>query len=411
MTHRPPPLFLLGGQIAALALARRVARCGAPVAIADRVPDSAAWGSRYCRLRLRLAVAEPQAWLDRVLAAGRAWGESPVLLATSDEWLLWASHWREQLATVFRLRLPAADLLARLLDKRRMPALAAAYGLAAPRQAIIAGSGDLVAAAREVGFPCLLKSAASHPGGQAADAGKRRVADLRQLAEAYAALARLDDRVLLQEYLSGSCQQVALYNGYFAAGGVPLAALTGRKRQQYPLEFGTACLSESVRVPGLAPPLTRFFQALGYAGPVDVGLKYDPRSGQYKILDINPRLGQNHAGFRTRAGEDVGWLAYADAAGLLPAERYGYCAGPGRPVRWGIGDDYVRAWRLARAARQPGPALREVLTIRRCAFWSWRDPAPWLRRLSALLRRRMIGRHANGRPRTTARHAAPTNDV
>lgn len=405
--------MILGGQIAALALARRVGRGGASVAIADTGPEAIAWSSRYCQTKLRLPATAWETWLSSLQAAARRFEAPPVLLATSDEWLLWTSHWREALAADFRLRLPPAELLVSLLDKRRMPALAAAHGVAVPRQMVIARAADLPAAARRIGFPCLLKSASSHPGGQPAESGKRRVHDSAQLAAAYAQLARLDDGVVVQEYLPGDCRQIALYNAYFAPGGRPLAVLTGRKLLQYPLEFGTACLSECAPVPGLAPALTRFFSALGYTGPVDAGLKYDPRSGAYKVLDINPRLGQNYANFQTAEGEDMGWLAYADAAGLLPPERYRCCLGPGargRRARWAIEDDLIRAWRLARRAKSAAPGLAVALGVRHLAFWTWRDPAPLASRLAGPLRRRLL------RPlftsategQTTARRAAAT---
>lgn len=411
MKGRPlPPLFLLGGQIAALALARRVGRRGVPVTIADRDDAAAiAWASRYCHMPLRLPAAAPGQWLSRLLGAARQFGQPSVLLATSDEWLQWASRQRGELAAGFRLRLAPAGLLTGLLDKRRMPELAAAHGVGVPRQMVIHQAADLAVAARRIGFPCLLKSADSHPGGHAADAGKLCVDSPAALAAAYVRLAAWDPRVLVQEYLPGGCERVALYNAYFGEGGVPLAALTGRKLQQYPLDYGTACLSESAPAPGLAPPLTQFFSAIGYAGPVDVGLKYDARSRQHKILDINPRLGQNYANFRTIAGEDVGWLAYADAAGLLPPERYLRCLGAGRPARWAIEDDFLRAWRLARAAGRPGPSLWAAFTIRRCAFWSWRDPAPLLHRLAGPIGRRLRRRGFGAR--TTSRHAVSTNGL
>ncbi|MGH9535731.1 MAG: hypothetical protein ACRD2E_12830 [Terriglobales bacterium] len=407
MTARSvPPLCILGGQIAALALARRVGRLGAGVMIADTDPGAIAFASRFCRHRVALRSAEPETWLEPLLAAGRTWAGAggPVLLATSDEWLAWMSRWREQLSAVFCLRLPPAELLQVLMDKRRMTALAAAHGVAVPRHVTITGAAELVAAARQMGFPCLLKSAVSHPAGRAAEAGKIRVRDAAELTDAYRRLAALDPRLSVQEYLPGGCERVALYNAYFAPpAGTPLAVFTGRKLQQYPVAYGTACLSECRPMPGLAPPLTAFFQAIGYTGPVDVGSKWDARDGQFKLLDINPRLGQNYAGFVAAegqdAGDDLGWLAYADAAGLLPQERYGRCVGPGRPGRWVIEDDFLRAWRrrgslAADGAGRPA-ALGAGLRARRFAFWSWRDPAPWLHRMARAWRQR--------RPRGTAR--------
>ncbi len=42
-------------------------------------------------------------------------------------------------------------------------------------------------------------------------------------------------------------------------------------------------------------------KAVGYRGILDIGYRYDARDGQYKVLDINPRVG---ATFRLFVGEN-----------------------------------------------------------------------------------------------------------
>ncbi len=391
-------MAVLCAQIAGLALTRRLGRAGVAVGLLDSDPQATAFGSRYCRVS---ACAPPKAsdaeWLLRLEGLGEQLEAAsgvrrPALLATSDPLLLLLSRHRERLAPRFRLLLPAAELIEALLDKRRMHRLAAAYlpastHVTVPRTLEVASESELLAAGRELGFPCLLKSAYSQPAGRlfgTAEApedpssGKLRVADIGSMRRAYARLAPLDPRLMVQEYLAGGCERVALYNAYFDHASRPVVVFTGRKLRQYPIEFGTACLSEACPMPGLAEPLTAFFQSVGYIGAVDVGLKFDPRTRHYKILDVNPRLGQNYRTYVTENGLDLGWLAYSDMAGdVLP--------GGLRPRRrrWAIED---HDWRTCRRLLSSGELglwswLASYRGLRETAYWNWRDPLPFLRRL------------------------------
>lgn len=389
--HRPPALILCA-QIAALALTRRLGQAGVRVGLIDAGGGraAAALRSRYVRWQEVVgAGADAGTWMQACEQGRRVWGPAarPALIATSDETLLWMSRQRAELASEFRFLLAPAGVLEALLDKRQLQELAQRHGLAVPRSIDLGGSGDLAPAARALGFPCLLKSAYGKLGSGESGPGKVRVESWEGLRAAYARLATVDARLMLQEYISGGAERVALYNAYFNAASEPVAVFTGRKLRQYPLEFGTASRSEACAMAGVAEPLTAFLQTLGYAGPVDIGLKWDERQGCYKLLDVNPRLGQN---YRTFIGEgreraDLGWLAYRELA------EGGLAAGP-QPVRqrrrvWKVASHELRScrelWR--RGELSWAQWMREWWGFRlrphEGAYWSWRDPMPALVRV------------------------------
>jgi predicted ATP-grasp superfamily ATP-dependent carboligase len=381
-----PPALVLCAQIAGLALARQFGRAGIAVGMVDFEADATGFQSRYCRV----ATCVPKelgddAIVARIESAADRLGGKPVLLPTSDEFLLLVSRNRQRLSERFRFLLPEADLLEALIDKRRMRALAVAHGIPAPRDITVTSELDLPFAAREIGFPCLLKSAYSKPGGRCADLGKIRVKNLEQMRTAYAILSTLDPRIIVQEYLAGSCEMIALYNAYFDACSRPVAVFTGRKLRQFPVDFGTASLSECCPIPEVALMMTQFFQTVGYRGPVDMGLKFDPRDGRYKVFDINPRLGQNYRTYVADDGSDLGWLAYQELSGESP-----YRPGPWRTAtkvrRWFIEDN---DWRSSRELRSRGQLtwwgwLRSLAKVREGAYCSWRDPRPLFARIGQI---------------------------
>jgi predicted ATP-grasp superfamily ATP-dependent carboligase len=409
-----PSALILCAQIAALALARRLGRAGIGVGVWDVAPMEGvaappAAHSRYVRWRLTGLGREEAAWADQLITVAQGLGERPALIATSDETLLLISRHRARLQPFYRLLLPAAETLELLLDKRRLHEEAARRGVAVPRSIPLASARDLDPALRELGLPCLLKSAYGKVGNAAGDAalpGKIKIESREQLHRQYASLSACDTRWLLQEYLPGGAERVALYNAYFDAQHQPRAVFTGRKLRQYPVDYGTASLSQACLIPGLAEPLTAFLQQLDYVGPVDIGLKWDARQRVYKLLDVNPRLGQNYRTFVAygHARADLGWLTYAELAELPLKLRRPLRA---RPRRWKIED---HDWRSCRELHRRGElSMRAWLADwarwhcgrHERAYWSWQDPRPLLWQLAHWRRQR-----AAATPPPAARPAA-----
>lgn len=376
------PVLILCAQISCLALARRLGSVGVRVGILDDNPYAPGWASRYCLHACVCDSPDEEEQLRQMEAMAALLGGRPALLATSDDYLLFISRHRDRLTSSFRLLLPSAQLLDDLLDKRRMTTLLSAHGIPVPAFRTIESKADLRLAAVELGFPCLLKSAYSKIQGDAS-AGKLPAASISELEAAYERVARFDHRVMVQEYIEGGCEQVALYNAYFNRDSQPVAVFTGRKLRQYPVQFGTACLSECGSNPEIAEPLTRFFQNVGYFGPVDVGMKWDRRTGVFKVLDINPRLGQNYRAFVAADGADLGWLAYCELSGQQLACRSAL-ANPPRRRRWAIEDN---DWRCARQLRHEGKLsllrwFASLFRVHEFAYWDWKDPGPFVERIT-----------------------------
>jgi predicted ATP-grasp superfamily ATP-dependent carboligase len=55
--------------------------------------------------------------------------------------------------------------------------------------------------------------------------------------------------------------------------------------------------------------------AIGYRGILDIGYRYDRRDGQYKVLDVNPRIGCTFRLFAATNGMDVARALYLNLTG------------------------------------------------------------------------------------------------
>src|SRR6201999_2180009 len=67
--------------------------------------------------------------------------------------------------------------------------------------------------------------------------------------------------------------------------------------------------------PALADAATRFLRRAGYRGVIDLDLRIDPRDGEAKLLDANPRFGAQFRMFRGDRGVDVAVAAHLDLTG------------------------------------------------------------------------------------------------
>ena len=113
---------------------------------------------------------------------------------------------------------------------------------------------------------------------------------------------------IVQEYLppGGDALGVAvLLNG----SSVSRASFAYRRLREYPPGGGPSTLRESIRDDELRRTAERLLSALGWVGVAMVEFKVDPRDGQPKLLEVNPRFwGSLHHAIA--CGVDFPWLLY-----------------------------------------------------------------------------------------------------
>jgi predicted ATP-grasp superfamily ATP-dependent carboligase len=162
--------------------------------------------------------------------------------------------------------------------------------------------------------------------------------------------------------------------GYFDGNGEPRAVICMRKIRQYPVDFGVGTLMETVVEPEVRELGLRLFRAMNWRGPGSIEFKRDDRDGRWKLIELNPRLWQQHS-LAEVSGMNFPLLQYLDLTGQA-ATVDTYRAG----VRW-VDEfrDPRSAWehrkRAALTFTQWGQSLSGV---RAFALWAPDDPAPFL---------------------------------
>ena len=193
--------------------------------------------------------------------------------------------------------------------------------------------------------------------------------------------------MLAQEIVGAGIDSFYSLCSYIGRDGQAKGTFVGRKLEQYPPDFGTACLVDSRYVQEIVERGVDILKDFGYHGISEVEFIYDERSREYKLLDINTRVWK-WIGLPISAGIDLPWLAYADAVfGNVEAakrQRDG--------LRWVYLKDYI-------ALRRQTPGVQETTLTRQewldlmagaensqivDAVFSNHDPAPFVQMIESL---------------------------
>jgi D-aspartate ligase len=389
---RPGGAVVLGGDYRALGVVRSLGRRGVPVWVVRQGDDRLAALSRYARRSLPWpGAANEETQIEALLAVARAGARGWALIPSSDEMASLVGRHHERLAEAFVLTTPAWDVLRYACDKRLTYALAGSLGLDAPSTWYPADRDEVEGLTLE--YPVILKPA-WHEGFNRLTAAKAwRIDDRDELLRAYDQACTMvsAQTLMIQELIPGGGTEQFSYVT-LCDEGRPLASLTARRTRQYPPDFGRASTYvETVDCDPVVAPSRRLLEAMRFSGLVEVEFKRDPRSGRFKLLDVNPRVWGWHT-LCGRAGVDFPYLLWL----ALRGEDIGsHQAQVG--VRWvRTATDLPMVVKEILAGRiSPRAYLRSLRGPLESAIFAGDDPAPGLLELpllaSILVRRLLHG--------------------
>ncbi len=304
-----------------LGVIRSLGRLGVPVFGVHEGPWAPAANSAYLHGRCfwQPTAEEPEQVLAGLARLSERIGRPAVLLPTDDAGAIFLAEHGAALRPRFLFSAPPASLPRQLAGKFSLAELCAELGVPCPRVARPESLAGARGFAAEAGFPLIAKLTTPWTQGR----GLRStsvVADAGQLAASYRECAEAGVGLMLQEFVPGGSGQDWFFHGYCDASSRCRPAFTGVKERSYPAHAGLTCLGRSTPSARLRAEITALLTRLGYQGILDLDLRLDPRDGQFKLLDFNPRLGAQFRLFRDTAGLDVAIAAYLDLTGQpIPA--------------------------------------------------------------------------------------------
>jgi predicted ATP-grasp superfamily ATP-dependent carboligase len=260
--------------------------------------------------------ARPEDSVAWLLNLAEQVGETPILLPTDDESCLFVADHAPALRQRYRFPDQPDGLARELVSKRTMYELCKKHGVPTAETLFPQSRQDVLEYGREGTFPVMLKGVDTKALRRRTGVSMVVVENASDLLRRYDELESPDaPALMLQEYIPGGPEQVWMFNGYFDAQSRCLFGLTGKKLRQYPAYTGVTSLGICLGNETVATQTRDFMRALGYRGILDIGYKYDVRTGEYKLLDVNPRIGSSFRLFVDSAGLDVARALYLDLTG------------------------------------------------------------------------------------------------
>jgi predicted ATP-grasp superfamily ATP-dependent carboligase len=258
-----------------------------PVCVAKSDDHALALTSRYAGRRLRWEPGTDGTRRDALLELCRRERlEGWTLIPTDDEDAALIAREHDALSKSFVLTTPPWEILRYAYDKRLTGELAADAGIAVPET----HCSDADLSALHLTFPVIVKPAFRARLSRLPPEKAWRADDRAELLELQRRLGALVDprTLMIQELIPGEEQ---LSYAALCREGQVLARLTARRTRQFPTDFGRASTYvESTHDRSTCEDAERLLTRMRMSGIVEVEFKRDPRTGENKLLDVNPRV-------------------------------------------------------------------------------------------------------------------------
>jgi D-aspartate ligase len=302
--------IVIGADYRGLGMVRSLGRHGIPVVVVQDGDDVLARCSRYAAEAFRLEGETDSQRVEFLLnLADEAQLEGWMLFPTGDETAALLARHQAALSERFALTTPPWEVLRWAYDKRLTYELAGEIGIPYPRTWYPTAAAE--ASGLGIAFPAIIKPAVKKDFNRLTLAKAWRVDNgtefCHRLAEARALVD--PELIMVQELVPGGGESQFSYAALCDAGEA-VVSVVARRTRQYPMDFGRASTYvESVERREVVEPSVRLLRQIDFTGLVEIEYKQDPRDGQFKLLDMNPRAWGWHTLGR-RAGIDFTYLAW-----------------------------------------------------------------------------------------------------
>ena len=308
-----PAALTFNAHITGLAVARSLGARGIPVIALDRDQGGVGLYSRHAVVSgiCPNPITDEEGFVAYLESVGEVLDQPSVLFPTNDEWVVAISRHRERLERYYIFPFSGPEIVEPVLNKTSLYQAAERLGIPIPRTWYLAERHP-EEVLPELAWPCVVKPAQQRLYYDAFGEKLRIAHDagefLRIVADAPG------HELLAQEMIPTGPDTFYSLCSYVGRDGAAAGLFVGRKQAQYPPFSGTACLVDARWAPSVAERGARILAEFGYQGISETEFLFDPRDGEYKLLDLNTRVWK-WIGLPIRCGVDLPWLAYADAVG------------------------------------------------------------------------------------------------
>lgn len=315
-----------------------------------------------------------------------------VVVPIEEQYVLAIARNRDKLPADRTYATPEARIVLTCLDKVKMLDICEKAGIPSAPNATVSNMDELREAAREIGFPLVVRplwSAYPIAGRKAYITRDQQTMD-RELTE----WPEGHDQLIVQRFISGPRYNV----DYAAQNGKTIQAVATRILRTDAFDY------TGIDVSGVTVPMPedlweyteRMNAELNYTGPGLIQFMVDKERDEISFLELNPRFNGNSA-VPDHAGLELVRLSI-DLIEHPEREEPVKISQGGKRHAWFYGDVMGIRKSLQRGmmdkSQVPGAlwrALRDAVTADFHVIWSWKDPAPGISQFK-IAAKKLLGR-------------------
>jgi len=286
--HKPGAI-VIEGHVQGLSNTRSLGEAGIPVIVVDTRP-CVAQHSKYCTGYFKCPDYGSDSFADFLIDLAKAervkdW----VLIPSNDHAVKTISKYKHELKKFYKVITPDWEVIQYIYDKARLIDIAKSVDVPVPETILFETMEDVIGS--ELSYPVLTKGKNGlsfyKSTGQKAFLSKNRGEFIANLKEIGVSVSLAD--TFTQELIPLNGENKTISYTAFSIDGKIKTHWAGVKLREHPLQFGTATYAKSIYVEECYRQSVRLLKALNYTGVSEIEYLLDPRTGEYKLIEINAR--------------------------------------------------------------------------------------------------------------------------
>lgn len=292
LSESRPGVLVLGAESQGLGIIRQLGEAGIRSIVIDQDSAGIARASKYCRSFTRSPhYSNEEAFVEFLLGLAdkhdiNCW----TLFPTDDEQVKVLSQHRDLLGQKYRIWTQEWEKISILYCKDLFYKYVCSLGLNCPRTSVVESVEQLEDL--ELDYPVIIKPSVKE---QFYRRFKQKAIECNDLSEVREVFRKSADivppsQLLIQERIPGHGENQFSLAGLFQ-NGEPVFFITVQRVRQHPMDFGHASTYvELLQCDELVEPSLKLLRSIGYSGVCEVEFIKDPRTSEYRILEVNPRF-------------------------------------------------------------------------------------------------------------------------
>ncbi|MFW5982887.1 MAG: hypothetical protein ACOCQ4_00150 [bacterium] len=213
-----------------------------------------------------------------------------ILIPSGDESVKFLSNNKEKLESKYKSSIFENDVTKLLINKKEFSKICEKIEVSQPKTWHKDKGISIENWSYEVNYPCLIKPVYYHLWKEKYGLKKGFVVnDANQLVKTYNDVSRNISDLIIQEVIEGEDDNIVIFSANFKSDSVD-SIFTGRKIRQFPYGFGTTTFAKQEFVSEIINSSLKLLKHINYIGPCDVEFKFDKKTKQYKIIEVNSRI-------------------------------------------------------------------------------------------------------------------------